>query len=569
MMIKKLPLLLTLSYLSLTQVNAQESQANYGELHGNFQFDGQYYLYDAKIDPDTNFYPDERFLGQGYANLVYSRGKFRAGLRYENYQNVMLGFPERYQGEGLTYRFVQYIDNGFDITAGNFYEQFGSGMVFRAYEERGLGYDNMMDGVRLIYKPINGITLKGVLGKQRIYFDKSPGIVRGVDATFALNDLVKKWKESKTKVAIGGSFVSKYQSANDPFLNLPENVGSGAGRLDVQRGGFMFNTEYVFKANDPSADNSFIFRNGQALLANVGYNRKGFGALFTFKRVDNMSFRSDRNGVLIDGLINYLPAISQVRTYALPSLYQYNTQLNGEIGIQAELNFKVPKHTKIGGKYGANLSLNFSNAYSIAKDYYAITDTLNRRKYKYQTTNYFAFGDVKYWQDINVKWYQKLKRGLSMTLTYFNTESNNDVLGGFAGGGVDDEELINKPELIDMVYVNTFVAEFLIKIKPKHYLRTELQAQFSKQDRGDMAMILAEYSISPHWFFTVQDIYNYGNPIESQRIHYPLGSIVYVAGTARIQLSYGRQQQGVFCVGGVCRVVPPSNGFGVSITKTF
>lgn len=559
--------LLLIAFLFIVAKNsfAQQTQSNWGELHGNFQFDGQLYLRDTLIDPSGEFYPNERFLGQGYANLVYSKDKFRAGIRYENYQNVMLGFPEGYRGEGITYRFIQYTDKNFDITAGNFYEQFGSGMILRAYEERGLGYDNMFDGIRVIFQPIGGIRLKALLGKQRIYFNNSPGIVRGIDANIVLNELIEPLSDLPTLIAFGGSFVSKYQVANDPFLNLPENVGSSAARIDIQHGGLTFNTEYVFKVNDPNADNGYIFRNGEGLLANLSYTAKGFGALLNFKRVDNMSFRSDRNGSLIEGLINFLPAISQVRTYALPSLYQYATQLNGEIGIQFETNIKIPRGSVFGGKYGADLSLNFSNAYSLAKDYYAASDTLNRVKYKYKTTEYFKFGDVKYWQDINVKWYQKLSKSFSMTLTYFNTEYNSSVLDD----GLDDEPQMETPELTNMVYVHTAVAEFLIKLKPKHYLRTELQGQFSKQDRGDMAMVLVEYSISPNWFFTIQDIYNYGNPIARDRIHYPLGSIVYVQGTTRIQMSYGRQQRGVFCVGGVCRVVPPSNGLGISITKSF
>ena len=84
-----------------------------------------------------------------------------------------------------------------------------------------------------------------------------------------------------------------------------------------------------------------------------------------------------------------------------------------------------------------------------------------------------------------------------------------------------------------------------------------------------MAMALAEYSIAPHWFFSVQDIYNYGNPNADQKLHYPLASVVYTAGTSRFQLSYGRQQRGIFCVGGVCRVVPPSNGVSFSLTTSF
>ncbi len=543
---------------------AQIAEQNWGELHGNFQFDGQYYLRDEKIDSTGEFYPDERFLGQGYANLVYSKGNFRAGIRYENYQNVMLGFPPGYKGEGITYRFVQWTKDGLDITAGNFYEQFGSGMVLRAYEERGLGYDNMFDGVRLIYEPIKGFKLKGIIGKQRIYFEKSPGIVRALDASFSFNELIKSLNNNATRFTLGGSFVSKFQTANDPFYNLPQNVGAGAVRLDIMGKSWGLNAEFVNKANDPSSDNHYIFREGQALLLNMTYNTKGFGALLGVKRVDNMSFRSDRDATTIEGLINYVPAITKVHTYALPSLYQYATQLNGEMGLQAEVTFNLPKGSAIGGKYGAELNFNYSTAYSLYKDFYPTTDTVNTVQYGYQT-EWFKLGQVHYYQDFNARWNQKLNKSLTMTLTYFNLTYNQSVLAD----GLSDKPQIEDPSKSKMVYVNTGVAEFLIKIKPKHYLRTEFQAQFSQQDRGNMTMILAEYSISPHWFFTIQDIYNYGNPDEEMQIHYPLGSVIYVLGTTRFQVSYGRQQKGIFCVGGVCRVVPPSNGLSISITSTF
>jgi hypothetical protein len=82
-------------------------------------------------------------------------------------------------------------------------------------------------------------------------------------------------------------------------------------------------------------------------------------------------------------------------------------------------------------------------------------------------------------------------------------------------------------------------------------------------------MGLVEYTVSPHWFFAVLDQYNYGNPNESRRVHYLLGSFGYTKEGMRIQFSYGRQRQGVLCVGGICRVVPATNGATIQITKTF
>ena len=91
----------------------------------------------------------------------------------------------------------------------------------------------------------------------------------------------------------------------------------------------------------------------------------------------------------------------------------------------------------------------------------------------------------------------------------------------------------------------------------------------TEQDRGSWALLLLEYSIAPQWFVAVQDAYNYGNPDPDLQIHYPLVSFGYTRGTTKVQVNYGRQQQGVFCVGGICRVVPASNGFSLLLTSNF
>ena len=46
-------------------------------------------------------------------------------------------------------------------------------------------------------------------------------------------------------------------------------------------------------------------------------------------------------------------------------------------------------------------------------------------------------------------------------------------------------------------------------------------------------------------------------------------SVGYTNKANRISLGYGRQRAGIFCVGGVCRTVPASNGLSISITSSF
>ncbi len=82
-------------------------------------------------------------------------------------------------------------------------------------------------------------------------------------------------------------------------------------------------------------------------------------------------------------------------------------------------------------------------------------------------------------------------------------------------------------------------------------------------------MLLMEYTLAPKWSFGIQDIYNYGNSEKNQRIHYYLLSVAYTSNASRLAISYGKQREGIMCVGGVCRVVPASNGLSVSITTNF
>ena len=82
-------------------------------------------------------------------------------------------------------------------------------------------------------------------------------------------------------------------------------------------------------------------------------------------------------------------------------------------------------------------------------------------------------------------------------------------------------------------------------------------------------MFLIEYTIAPSWYFTVFDEYNYGNDAPERRIHYLNGSFAFIHEATRVQLGYGRQRGGLVCVGGVCRPVPASNGFFLSISSTF
>lgn len=540
------------------------SQKNQLNITGNIETTFQYLNEDTLIGANQ---PAEKGLLNTYMNVFATYGNFKAGLRMESYLPRIQGYPNRFDGTGIGMRYVGYENDWIDVTLGSFYEQFGSGMIFRAYEDRALGYDNLMDGGRLILRPINGVTIKGVYGYQRLSFqggriEHADGIVRGFDGEMNLNSTFKGLEGKALDITIGGSFMSKYQADNNDLLVLPENVGAYGGRARLRYKRFSLDGEYIIKEQDPSLDNGYIYNYGHAALFNFGYSQKGLGIILSAKSVDNMSYRSDRTKELQDVFINFLPAMNKTHTYNLvASLYPYATQPVGEIAYQAEVLYTIKRGSKLGGKYGTSINANFSTAYQPNRN----TDNIdpNDSSRVIYETGFFDMSDSLYWRDINVNVYRKFSKKFNLRLSYYNIILNNDV------AKVTDNAK-------GLIYTHTGVIEAGFKLNKKHSLRAELQALFIEDDKygnindnGNWATVLLEYNVSPHWFFSIMDQYNYGNPDADKRVHYFYGSFGYIRDATRISIGYGRQRAGLFCVGGVCRFVPASNGLTLNFTQSF
>jgi hypothetical protein len=551
--------------------------------------DAQVYAEDSKLgisDSTLNF---KKFGLNGFTNVLYSIGNFNAGLRFESYLNPMIGFDPRYEGVGVPYWFASYKLGSLNMTAGHFYEQFGSGLILRSWEEWTLGYDNNIFGFNAKFEPVKGIMIKGLVGVQRYFWEpysiNDRGIIKGADGDFYLNDIFSDLADSKLKLTLGGSFVSRYEnpapksftreiiidSVNEQGgitqwtkkvtyeYNLPRNVGSWAARLNLAYGGFNFYGEYAEKSYDPNATNNFIYKKGQALYATIAYSTKGFGLFMSTKWIDNMSFKSrmneSGNPPMLD--INYLPSISKEHGYSLASMYPYATKPNGEAGFKGEAIYTIPKKTFFGGEYGTTISLNYSFANSVKKEQISAfipEDSTGTNGYR---TTFFSIGDLPYYRDLNLMIERKLTSKFKAKLGYYNQTYNLHVI---------EDDIFDDAE---MVHANIVIADLTYKFSPKHSVRIEGQRLWTKEDEGDWATLTIEYNVSPAWFFSVMDEWNYGNPESDMKIHYYNISFGYTQKSNRISIRYGRQREGLLCVGGVCRYVPASTGLTITLSSSF
>ena len=519
------------------------------KVNGNVQIDAQMYNKDNVIKTDD---VPEKIRTNSYYYFTYNVAGFTAGLRYEAYMNEILGF-EGFRGQGIAHRFIDYKSELLEATLGNFYEQFGSGIILRSYEERQLGWDNSIDGVRFKINPAKGIEIKGIAGKVRNFWENGNGIVRGADASVSVFELFPKLSEMS--LIVGASLVSKYEPDQSATLKLPANVMAHSERISLSGSQFSVDFEYAHKINDPmSSVNSNSYNTGNGMVFNASYFPDKLGISMNFHRFDNMDFRSDRGSTGKETVINFLPTLTKQHVYALTSIYPYSTQANGEIGVQFDVNYSLGDK-----KYPFNLALNYSRVHAL--------DTAKIDEYTYDSPFPGISKNLLY-QDISIDLTKRWNKQTETALSYIFLTSNREVLE-------------NHPGRFGRVYAHIQAAELLYRFTSRMSLRAELQNMFATQSKaiteedkddqtnGNWAMALVELTVAPKWYFSLFDQYNYGNDNPDLRVHYPNAAVAFVHGSTRFSLGYGRQRRGLLCIGGICRQVPSANGFTLSITTSF
>lgn len=535
--------------------NAQESGRKV-VLHGSVQSDVLVPEEDEKIGTGT--YSDWG-LTNTYADLNLMSKYVDAGARLEFTEFPLPGFEPDFKGWGVPHIYVKGKLKGVDITAGDFYDQFGSGFVFRTYEERSLGIDNSLRGARVNVTGLKGVSFKVLGGLQRRYWDWSKDSwVGGADLELNLEQYSARMRDKNITWMVGGSYVLKHEKDEDIVvpgtnyrLNLPEMVSAFDVRSRFQKGDYSLLAEYAWKSQDPSFDNGYIYHRGNALMLSGSYSRRGMSALLQVKRSEDMAYRSQRSMNGNSVFINNMPAFAYQHTYALAALYPYATQAaGGEWAFQGEVGYNFARRTPLGGKYGTKLKVNFSHVRSLDKedvDAAVGTSLYGTKGYK---SKFFKVGGETYYQDINVQMEKKLTKAFKLNLMYMNQRFNDAVI---------------RQEDNGMIKSHIAVAEGKYQFNNKLTLRAEAQYLATKQDEGDWTYGLLELSVLPYFMFTVSDMWNNGE----SNVHYYMGSVTFNYKAHRLMAGYGRTRAGYNCSGGVCRYVPATRGFQMSYNFNF
>jgi hypothetical protein len=534
-MIKKIGILTLLICSAFQHVSKAEDK---GKLSGALQYNQNFYQRDTVIGASGNPLYDKKLSGgEGWLNLQYAISGFTIQTRFDVFNNSNLHQPTLpYSAQGIGMWSVSKEFEKLTITAGYIYDQFGSGIVYRSYEDRGLGIDNAIYGLQLKYKMFNDkLYLKAFTGRQKNLFTTYEPILNGINAEsfFDFNN--------KVQITPGVSVVNRtLDDAN--FNSVVTEINNMANVTDrfipknnvyaysiyntTNWKNFTLYTEYAGKTNEAIRQNgTLINKAGSVFFGTLNFSVSGFGITGQYKKTDYYKFRisPNENELLLKGMVSFQPPIAKQNSLRLIARYSSATQDLGEQAAQVDAFYSPKKGYKLNGNY-SHIDDNHGN---------------------------FLFQEINV--DIEVK---KIKK----TVLEFGAQLLDYNLAIYQGHP-------NRP----IVHAITPFAEITYKISDKKSIRTELQYMQTKQDFGSWAYALVEFNIAPHYSFAISDMYNtvVSNDNPHKQAHFYNFFASYTEHSTRFTIAYVKQVAGVVCTGGVCRLEPAFSGLKMSVSTVF
>jgi len=519
-------------------------------LSGNFQSTASFFIPDSAIGAVGLPQYDRQLYGaDAWMQLNYSNWGFDLGVRFDLFNNSNLLNPNgSYTAQGIGRWFIKKKIKKLGLSAGYLYDQIGSGIIFRAYEARGLAIDNALYGLRATYDINDNWRIKAFTGLQKRQFATYSAVIKGI----SVDGFVQPKEEgSKWSLAPGLGIVGR--TLDDQTVNTVVNtiatytpVDSIGARYNtfgmtiyntLTAGDFSWYVEGAYKTPEQYFDPFAIktnrdsstsvgkldFSNGTVFYTSLGYAGNGLGINLDFKRTENFTFRVDPFETGNQGYLNYLPALTRINTYRLTAYYNAAVQELGELAFQGDITYAVSRKLRF------NFNISYINN---------LENELLYREYYFET-------------------FYKYKRKWTLS-------------GGLQIQNYNQEVYEVKPQ-VPIVKTVTPFAEFLYKFDRKKSIRVETQVMLTDQDFGNWVYGLVEFNIAPNWSFSVSEMYNFSptSRTDGEALSYPRVDVFYTHGANRFSLSFVKQVQGIVCAGGVCRLEPSFSGVRLSVNSSF
>jgi len=316
----------------------------YGQnLTGSLQTRAQFFQRDSSIGAfNTPQYDRQLYGAEAWVNLNYSNWGFDFKLRFDAFQNTNLRDPNgSLSGEGIGFWQVHRAIDDLDITAGYIYDQIGTGIIYRAFEDRTQLIDNALKGVRVAYNFNDNWQVRAFTGRQKLLFEEYAPAIKGLalEGYAAIDSgavsfapgfaVVNRTYDDATIQGV----VATLQTYTDEQIFRPEYNSyafSAYNRLSI--GSFSWYVEGAYKPQDVQFNpltSLLIGDAGTVFYSTMSYSQKGFALSIEGKRTEAFDFRTRPQEILNRGQIHFITSIARENTYSLTTRYQPSVQFLG------------------------------------------------------------------------------------------------------------------------------------------------------------------------------------------------------------------------------------------------
>lgn len=545
----------------------QSKDSDKGQFSGNLLMTYQKYIRDDSIGANTKVYKENTASADAWLFMQYRIKGYSFILRYDAFNNSPLLDPQSaYTNHGVGFWQINKSIDKLDITMGSFYDQFGTGILFRAYEQRQIGIDYAIQGMRLKYNINDKWAIKGFAGNQKGNIKNRFGFANQVISGLNIEGNLDLGKDGKFgALQVGASAVNRTLDretmdrlvATINTYDLTDrfypkyNVYGGNAYFTYTKDNFSWTVEGNLKSKEAimEDDSKFHLTGGKVLYTSMSWGKGGWnlgnqkasvGLNVQARHVDHFSFRTAPTENLLNGLVSYLPSMTRQNTYRLLSRYNAPGQAMGEDGIQGEIEFKPRKGTQIffNGSYVQTLASN---------------GKLNKATGAMEAEKLFSENYLEVVQKIGK--HDKLKLGIQR-IVYNQTRYESE------------------PEYVPVKTITPF-GEWLHTLDQGRSLRIEWQYLNTKNDQGSFANLMIEMFVRKNLSIAVADMVNvvphrYERMIIADKVlHYPTFFVGYTEKNTVFTLAFLKQQQGVNCSGGICREEPAFSGVRFTVSSNF
>jgi len=342
-------------YVILPFIIVSFSSVGQGQLSGDLMLNSNFYDHDSSIGATTTQYLHEMSSTESWLYLNYQISGFSFSARYDLFNNSPLLDPqEAYTRQGIGLYSISKTIDKLTITAGTFYDQFGSGITFRAYEDRLIGLDYAIRGIHLKYNFSDNFFIKGFTGQQKNRFDVYAPVLKGLNVEKSFNF------KDKLQLIPGGTFVNRTLDENTMKVLADEirsysyterfipkyNLYAYSVYNSLTYKNINWYVEVAGKSEEAvkSRDGSkFELKPGSVIFTDLSYSRKGFGLSLQYKRTQTFSMRVSPFNTFNEGIINYMPPMSKQTSKTLPARYNIAARDYFEEAYHAELTWTLKK----------------------------------------------------------------------------------------------------------------------------------------------------------------------------------------------------------------------------------